>query len=71
MLSNGKHISMATVSMTTSGYLLMPQDHEERPAIDVIPTTPTPQWHDAFPVYTHNSSWTDADGINHSMTLRS
>ena len=52
-------------------YLPCSSDHEERPAIDITPTAPTPQWRNEFPQFTHNLSWQDSDGISHSMTLRS
>jgi hypothetical protein len=51
-------------------YLPCSSDHEERPAIDITPSAPVPQWRAQFPTYTHNLGWTDNDGVNHSMTLR-
>ena len=56
----------------TNGHALeCSSDYEPRPAIDITPSKPTPQWRNEFPQFTHNLSWLDSDGINHSMTLRS
>lgn len=52
-------------------FLNCASDYEERPIIDIAPAEPRPGWKDAFPAFTHNISWVDADGCSHSMTLRS
>ena len=75
MLSNGTaHLNGHGVNDHVNGYghmLECPSDYEERPAIDVVPTTPAPLWRNQYPLYTHNLSWQDGDGCNHSLTLRS
>jgi hypothetical protein len=56
----------------TNGHFLNgASDYEPRPVIDVTPNTPRPKWRDAFPTFTHNMSWQDAEGCLHSMTIRS
>ena len=46
-------------------------DYEPAPILDTTLTAPTPKWRDDFPLFTHNISWLDSDGISHSLTLRS
>ena len=69
MLSNGTALLNDHVNGTNAHTLECPSDYP--PAIDITPSKPTPQWRNEFPQFTHNLSWTDLDGINHSMTLRS
>ena len=60
---NGVHV--------TPSYPPCSSDYEPAPTTHVTSKTPRTGWRDAFPPYTHNLSWVDADGLSHSMTLRS
>jgi hypothetical protein len=48
-----------------------PSDYEPRPAIDIVPSKPSPKWRDQLAPYTHSLSWSDSDGCQHALTLRS
>jgi len=60
---NGSHNGQAKVA-----YLPCESDY---PVIDVVAKPATPKWRDQYPLFTHNLSWQDSDGCNHSLTLRS
>lgn len=63
--TNGAHLNGVHVSNL---WPPCPSDYEPAPAN--IPAKQT-GWRDQFPAFTHNLSWVDADGLSHSMTLRS
>jgi hypothetical protein len=45
-------------------------DYEPAPIADVQ-AKPVPAWQSAFPKFTHNVSFVDGDGRQHSLTLHS
>ena len=46
-----------------------PSDYEPR-LIDDTPKPVMPAWRSQWPEYTHNISWVDSDGKQHSLTIR-